>query len=84
MSIELSVMYLLSSYGLRAIFISNIVYTSCNLDLMQDFQFCLASTACKRYRLCYDVIFDAFDDFFVSFLPSTHKTYIFALNPMKL
>jgi len=35
-SVESDTMYRLSSYELRVIFVSDIVYTSCNFDLMQD------------------------------------------------
>jgi len=60
-------MYRLSSYGLRAIFDSDIVYTSCNFDLMpsRHFDFVLQTprVIIKRYSSRYNVTLDTFDFF---------------------
>jgi len=67
-------MYRLSSYGLTAIFDSDIVYTSCNFDLMQDcvrvhFDFILQApdVIAKHYNSRYNVTLDTFDFFYVLF-----------------
>jgi len=79
--------YRLSSYEFRAIFDSDIVYISCNLDHIYDwrrvnhFDFFvqIPHIIIERYR---SRLFFSHFNFLVSFVSSILPAYIFALSPM--